>query len=289
MSAAPSESTFELAVGEPQRRLVGRVRGAATEGDAPRPLVVLVHGYLASMDFGFMPHVAQALDGCSIATVAFDHSGSGHSHGPDGTVGPLEDEAGFATNTYARELEDLAAVTEFVRCGAIPGVDPRRLGLFGHSRGAAMALVHASETPHYRALCSWSAGSHIARYEPSRLLEWQRDGSLEVPLPDGRRWRLALDLFEDFTRHAARYDLVRAGARFTGQWLLVSAANDRAVPLSEVTSFVERVNTERRHPAIHEVVPGGGHNFGPAAREPKPSPWTQMALHASVRFFRDHL
>jgi alpha-beta hydrolase superfamily lysophospholipase len=289
MSATPSESTFELAVGEPQRRLVGRIRGAATEGETPRPLVVLVHGYLASMDFGFMPHVAQALDAGSIATVAFDHSGSGHTHGPDGTVGPLEDEAGFATNTYARELEDLAAVTEFVRCGAIPGVDPRRLGLFGHSSGAAMALVHASETSSYRALCSWAPGSHIARYEPARLLEWQRDGFLVVPLPDGRRWQLATDLFQDFTHNAARYDLVRAGVRFAGAWLLVSSANDRAVPLGEVTGFVERVNAERRVPAIHQVIPGGGHNFGPATSEPQPSSWAQMAIHATVQFFREHL
>ncbi|MEZ5977506.1 MAG: prolyl oligopeptidase family serine peptidase [Planctomycetota bacterium] len=286
MSRTLASQSFELEVGAPSRRLRGRVVGAAPESRPSHPVVVLVHGYLASMDWGFFPAIARVLVERGIATVAFDLTGGGVS---GARPGELDDELGFSRNTYAQELEDLAAITEFVRSGAVLGVDPRRAGILGHSRGAAMALVHAAESGAYRALCSWSGGSRVARYEPHRLEEWQRDGSLRVPLGDGRTWRLERDLYRDFERNRTRYDLVRAGARFAGAWRFVHGERDRAVPEAEVRAFVEQLERAGRERPELAVVPAAGHNFGGAGRVERVGRPLREALDATASFFEREL
>lgn len=266
----------------------GRVVGAAGDGEPPRPHVVAVHGYLTAHTWGFFPPLAEALAARGIATVLFDLSGGGVSGRDPHAPWALDDETGFATNTYAQELDDVAAVTELVRSGSVSGLDPQRAGLIGHSRGAAVALVHASEVGGYRALASWSAGGHVGRYEPHRLEEWERDGVLEVRLGDGRIWKLERDLFHDFTEHAARYDLVAAARRFEGPWLLVSGGRDRATTPEEVRDFIASVEAQRVAPTELVVVDGAGHNFGAradtfASGELRPS--LRAALDATVAFF----
>jgi len=301
VSAFDQGQRFELEPGGAARRrdgrpvlVRGRVVGAAPEGRAPRPHVVAVHGYLTSQSWGFFPLLANALAARGIATVLFDLSGGGVSGRDADAPWALDDEVGFATNTYAQELDDLAAVTELVRSGSVPGVDRERAGLIGHSRGAAVALVHASEVGGYRALASWSAGGHVGRYEPERLRAWEENGVLDVRLGDGRVWHLERDLFHDFTRHATRYDLAAAARRYDGPWLLVSGGRDRATTPLEVRTFVQSVERDRIAPTELRVIEGAGHNFGARAdtwREVERDgdaalrPSLREALDATLDFF----
>lgn len=270
----------------------GRVVGAAPEGRPPRPHVVAVHGYLTSMHWGFFPLLANELASVGIATVLFDLSGGGVSGREPDAPWTLDDEVGFATNTYAQELDDVAAVTELVRSGCVTGVDPERAGIMGHSRGAAVALVHASEVGGYRALAGWSAGGHVGRYEPERIRAWQEDGVLDVRLGDGRVWNLERDLYDDFTENAARYDLEAAARRFEGPWLLVAGTRDRATTVEEIRSFVGSVENARLAPTRLHLIGGAGHNFGARAdtwREGEPRASLREALHVTTEFFRESL
>lgn len=278
---ASCSQAFELAVGSPERRLRGRVT-AGEPGASPRPVVVLAHGYLASMDWGFLPPLERALAAAGLAVVSFDFTGNGVS---GRRAGRLDDEPGFARNTYAQELEDLAAVTAHVRReGRGLGLDASRLGLFGHSRGAAMSLVHASEHGAVSALCSWSAGGHVGRYDPHRLVEWERNGYLEIALGHGRKWRLERDLWHDFTNNAARYDLRAAALRYAGAWMIVQGERDRATTPEELRRFLTGLGTRRPAPPELHFIAGAGHNFGARRSDELRAPLTE-ALELTAAFF----
>lgn len=294
----PPGQSFELELPHARRRdgerpvVRGRVVYAAPDGSAPRAHVVAIHGYLTSMNWGFFPVLAEALAERGIATVLFDLSGGGVRGTDPDRPWALDDEIGFATNTYAQELDDVAAVTELVRSGCVPGVDPARAALFGHSRGAAMALVHASEVGGYRAVVGWSAGGHVGRYDPERLVEWADNGVLEVRLGDGRLWKLERDLFHDFTEHAGRYDLQAAARRFDGPLLIVNGARDRATTQDEARAFVGAIESTRVAPTTLHMVEGAGHNFGARAgtwRQREPRSMLREALDVTLDFFERSL
>jgi uncharacterized protein len=297
--ALPPGQAFELELPHARTRrdgscpvVRGRVVGAAPEVSIPRAHVVAIHGYLTSMSWGFFPVLADELAQRGIATVLFDLSGGGVRGADRRHPWALDDEVGFATNTYAQELDDVAAVTELVRSGCVPGVDPARGALLGHSRGAAMALVHAGEVGGYRAVVGWSAGGHVGRYDPERLVEWAENGVLEVRLGDGRTWKLERDLFHDFTENAGRYDLKAAARRFDGPLLIVNGARDRATTQEEARAFVAAIEPTRVAPTTLHFVDGAGHNFGVRAdtwRARERRPTLREALDVTLGFFERSL
>ncbi len=269
---------------DPRRRVRGRMGLPA--GAPPFPAVVLVHGYFSGKDLHFFPALEQALLRIGLATFCFDLSGSGLDEG-----GAWTEEACFAHNTYAWELEDTLEVLRFAR--AQPHVRAGSIALFGHSRGAAVATVAAAEdglagglegrAPGVKALCLWSAPARVGRYEPARLELWRRQGWLPVVDPDGRELRLERDLLDDFEPLPARYDLLARAASFDGPVLLLRGERDRAVGDGETQALA------RAFPRAEVVtVAGAGHNFGAKLRggdAPDPSvvgPRLARALEVST-------
>ena len=285
MTVQPFELDLPVRDGVPAARRVVRGRVHLPDrGTGPWPYVVLVHGYLAFMDWAFIPTLVERLRGAGLAAVAFNLSGSGV--GAD--LADFTDPVGFAHNTYEQELEDLAAVASAVERGALGPLDLSAGGLWGHSRGSAMAVLHADRRQAagrrpYRSLVTWASAAHVGRYEPARLEEWRANGFLWVQLADGRRLRLERDLLDDFDGAPARLDVLRAAGRLDLPVLLVQGARDRSVREDEARAL------EAAYPAgrasVH-VVPGAGHNF--AARHPLDEirPPLEEALSVTVDHFR---
>lgn len=281
---------IELAVraGVPcERRVIrGRVHGLDPAG-RPRPFVLLAHGYLTFMDWGFHPPLVESLVTSGIVAVSFNFSGSGV--GPE--LDDFTDPTGFAHNTYEQELEDLDAVADRAFGGDLGPLDPAGAGLWGHSRGSAMAVLHAARrrrrgAPGYRALCTWASAAHVGRYDPERLEQWRRDGHLWVQLADGRRLRLERDLLEDFGDRPARLDVLAAAAELDVPTLLVQGERDRAVSAAEVERLLAAYPPGR---ARSEVIAGAGHNF--AAKHPlrEVRPPLAEALRLTRAHFSEHL
>ncbi len=271
---------------EPSRTLRGRVVVAADTGGAagstPRPHVLLVHGHRGFMDWSYFPLLADRLAGAGLAVVAFNLSGSGI--GPDLTA--FTDPEAFAANTYTRELEDLDRVRAEIDRGALPGVDPARRGIYGHSRGGGMALLHAADHGDYTALCLWAPMHRVALFGAESRRSFERRGHILSPLPTGGVLRLDRSVLDDAERNAERLDIGRACARLRAPTRVLYGSRDRLLEEGAATAL------ETSFPpgvATFEVIEGGNHTLGarhPLATTPAP---LERGLSKTVEWFVRHL
>lgn len=281
MSASPRSERLELPgqfAGFPVR---GTLLRPAPESHPRPPCVVLVHGYTAHRDHGFLPELARRCAAAGLATVRFDFSGDGRR--ADGSI----DEAVLGRNTYRAELADLTTLRDWLRARA--DLDPTRLGIAGHSRGGAMALVHAAESHAaglpYRAVATWAAMDGILRFSPERLAQWRAQGHIDVLHHTlRRRVRLQRSVLDDAEAHRTRLDVPGSAARLGAPLLVVHGRRDRAVESSCAERLAAAAATSPHGATLH-WIDEAGHAFG--AREPLQEipPRLETLLTTTVRFF----
>jgi len=255
--ATPVLTRFQLrgADGGPLRGDVRRAGGGA------RPAVVICHGFKGFKDWGFFPHLADRLARAGLVAVSFNFSGSGV--GPDGETFSEPERFGHAT--FGHDLADLAAVVGALESGTLAGTPPPpAIGLFGHSRGGGVALLHARETSRAGALVTWAAIATAHRWGAETVSRWRAQGKLAVtnqrtgdvlPLyPD------VLDELDGDTR--GRFDIGAAAGQLECPWLQVHGAVDESVPVQEARDLWDRSGRKSRL----LVLPHGSHTFG--ARHP---------------------
>lgn len=259
-----------------ERTLHGRIDLPAN-GQPPFPVVVIAHGYTSFMDWGFFPPLVSALAERGYASLRFNFSGSGI--GPD-LVTMTRPEV-FRKNSYLHELADLHLLRDRLRSGFWPELDPSRCSLLGHSRGAAMGIVHAAEDGGYETVISWAGMDSILQFTHERLRLWEEQGELDVMHWTARR-RLPLDVA---TLHAARadadrLDILAACRRLRCRLLVVMGDADRSLPFA----VAERLRAAAGDRGTLCRIPGGDHTFGARhpIQEPLPGP-LEEALDVTLR------
>ncbi len=175
----------------------------------PAPVVVAVHGWGANGST--LAPLVEPLVRAGIAVVLFDAA----NHG---------DSSAEAFSSLPRFAEDLAAVLDALR--TMQAVDTARVGLLGHSVGAAAVLLHTARHGGVRGVVSLSAFAH-----PAEVMErWLQEH--HIP----RRWvgtaileHVQEVIGERFDHIAPEHQLPRIGCPV----LLVHGKQDRTVPLSD--------------------------------------------------------
>ena len=291
MSTEVRAVEVELPAADPDAAAAGqRIRGEALvparAAGAVAQGVILCHGFKGFGRWGFFPYLAERLAAEGLTAVTFDFSGSGV--GPDReTFTELE---AFAHNGYRRELADLAAVE---REALARGWVRRGYGLFGHSRGGGVAVLHAGRVPapgepvEVGALVTWAAIAGVARWSPEDVAGWRARGYIDVPnTRTGQLLRLdvgALDEIERL-RHTV-LDVAAAAARVRAPWLIVHGTADETVSVDD---------GRRLHaaaPAVSELLLLDGVSHAFDARHPMgaPPPVVDHAVRSTAEFFLRHL
>lgn len=253
--------------------------------DAPGPAVVVCHGFKGFMEWGFFPFIAELLADRGFVVVRFDFSGAGVRPGKD----RVSDVGAFRDDTYGRELAELRAVLGGIEEIADGRVDRRRVGLFGHSRGGAIALLAAARPEvgvEVAALVTWAAIARLDRWSEEEKKRWRRDGELPVVnARTGQELALGVGLLDEVERHGAALDPLAAARRRRAPWLIVHGETDESVPFAEGEALAAAASEPRELLA----VPGAGHTFG--ARHPfdGPTPHLVAAMNATQTWFRRHL
>ena len=128
-----------------------------------RPAIMVLHGFGSNKDAATSKTVSRIFTSLGYVALRFDMRGCGESEGVRGRVICLE------------QVADTSAALEFL--GTHPGVDPRRIGVFGHSFGAAVA-VYAAGTDKRIAACissgGWGHGEKKFRKQHESPQAWKR-------------------------------------------------------------------------------------------------------------------
>jgi pimeloyl-ACP methyl ester carboxylesterase len=216
----------------------------------PVPVVVAVHGWGANGST--LAPMVEPLVRAGIAVVLFDAASHGES-------------SAEAFSSLPRFAEDLAAVLDALR--EMPAIDAKRVGLLGHSVGAAAVLLHTARQGGVRAVVSLSAFAH-----PREVMErWLQEH--HIP----RRWvggaileHVQAVIGERFDHIAPEHQL----ARIACPVMLVHGEQDQTVPLSDA----HRLHALLRSGEL--LVVEGDHDLR-----------VSLAPHADqlVHFFRTHL
>jgi len=260
----------------------GTIRGDVRipDGPPPRTAVVVVHGFKGYKDWAFFPWVADRLAADRHAVVSFNMTGSGIGLDPHA----FTELDAFAANTYSRELADLGAVVAAVRRTLLPR-PPDRLGILGHSRGGAEAILHTAHDPDVDALVTWSAVARLDRWSEETRREWREGGRIYVlNTRTGQQMPLDVTLLEDLEARGEDLSVERAAERLEAPWLILHGSADETVAAEEAARLA-RARTDARL----ILVEGAGHTFGAGHPFSGPGRGLQTAMTATLAHFRAHL
>jgi alpha-beta hydrolase superfamily lysophospholipase len=229
-----------LVIGSPGGNLPGWFIRA--DGPAPRPAVVLVHGW-GSNRARMLPFAA-FLRAAGFHAVLFDVRGHGQS--PPETVPMSGAEFGI----------DAAAAVD----AAAARPDVSAVGLLGHSMGGVGASLAAAARPGVGALvvASAPADPRLLVRETFRMAELPIPGVVAHPLA----WLTLRLLLRPRGHRVSAASARHAVAAYGGPLLLVQGDADELVPLRDL-GLLERAAQGRSGPAPARslVVPGGRHRW----------------------------
>jgi pimeloyl-ACP methyl ester carboxylesterase len=194
----------------------------------------------------------------------------------------------FRAATPSRDLDELLWLIDQLPEVDERHIDPERVGLFGHSRGGAMAILAAAEPRlggRVAALVTWAALATFDRAAAAEKELWRRRGAFPFTnARTGQELEVGVEFLDDVERNVERLDVRRAAARIAAPWLIVHGERDETVPMAEGRELAAAAPA-----ADHLEVPGAGHTFGATHPLAGPSRELITAMNATQTWFRRHL
>jgi alpha-beta hydrolase superfamily lysophospholipase len=138
-----------------------------------RPAFLALHGFGSSKESAMMRTVTRLFTSLGYVALRFDMRGCGESEGQRGRVICLE------------QVLDTGGAFEFL--AGTGHVEAERIGVFGHSFGAAVAVYAAGTNPHIAACISsggWGHGEKKFRKQHASPEAWKRFSAM---MQEGRR------------------------------------------------------------------------------------------------------
>src|SRR6266480_517592 len=138
-----------------------------------RPAFLALHGFGSSKESAMIRTVTRMFTSLGYVALRFDMRGCGESEGQRGRVICLE------------QVQDTAGALEFL--AGTGHVEPERIGVFGHSFGAAVAVYAAGTNARIAACISsggWGHGEKKFRKQHASPAAWKRFSAM---MHDGRR------------------------------------------------------------------------------------------------------
>lgn len=253
-----------------------RIRCEAHTPQAPIGTVIICHGFKGFARFSFFPYLAEMLADADCRAVTFDFSGSGVGEDREN----FTNRDAFTRNTYLQELDDLAAVVDEARVRH--WVDDG-YGLFGHSRGGGIAILHAARDSSVKALATWAAISATNRWPPEVVAQWRERGFMDIPNSrTGDVIPISTDLLHEVENFGTTtLNIARAASRVRRPWLIVHGSEDETVPLHEG----ERLARQSGDCGDLRVLDGVNHSFGGKHPLDEVTDTLESATRLTVDFF----
>ena len=229
------------------------------------PAIVICHGFKGFKNWAFFPFLAESLAQADYIALTFNFSRNGI--GPD--LQNFTELDQFEKNTYSHELNDLNCIIDAIASGEIGKglIDPEKIGLIGHSRGGAIALLHTPNDPRIKSLVTWSAIATVERYTAEQIKLWKSEKFLEFENKrTGQMMRVGLELLKDIQKNKKALNIAAAAEKIETPTLVIHGQEDESVPVAESQIIFDHLASTQKELMIIE---GGTHTFG--ARHPMES------------------
>ena len=255
------------------------IRGEARLPQDPKGTVVICHGFKGFAHFSFFPYVAEQLATAGFRAITFDFSGSGIGEDREN----FSTKEAFTHNTYLQELADLDAV--IAECRVNDWIDGG-YGLFGHSRGGGIAILHAARDSNVKALATWAAISSTNRWPPEVVADWRQRGFIDI---ENARTKdvipLSIEILHEVEELGeTRLNIASAAARITAPWLIVHGSDDETLNVSEGERLAALAKS-----GDFMVLDGVNHSFGGKHPLTEITPTLESITRETVGFFEKHL
>lgn len=252
-----------------------------------KPLLLFLHGFKGFKDWGPFPLVCERFAEQQFVTISFNFS---HNGVADDLMEFTELDR-FARNTVSLELEEIRDILARVVSDELEidrsELDLERIGVVGHSRGAALAILSGAHYHEIKAVSAWAPVSRFDRYTERQKLKWREEGYLEaMNMRTGQRMRMNSGFLDDLEAHKERLDIPRAAHHLTemGKPLqIIAASEDLTAPPKEAEEIARA--TKAGTTDIH-ILSKTGHTFG--AEHPFAG-WTtpfEEAMAMTIDFFK---
>jgi len=199
--------------------------------------LVFVHGFKGFKDWGFVPYLGEyfANQGFHVITFNFSHNGIGENKNEFTELDK------FAENTYSREVRELNEVITAFRNDFFEVKGNADIGVIGHSRGGAIALLTCSERKDVNAVATWASVANLDRYSDRQKKEWRRKGYFEaLNTRTHQIMRQNISLLDDIENNKETELNIRVAVNKLNRPLLIAhGVQDMAVPISEAEQLYE--------------------------------------------------
>jgi dienelactone hydrolase len=255
-----------------------------TYGSEKAPCLIYIHGFKGFKDWGFVPYSGEYLanNGFFVITFNFSHNGIGDS--------PLEftELEKFAKNTFSLEVEELNEVIDAYQFNFFGGNANKGVGLIGHSRGGAIALLAASEKKDVKSVTVWASVSKLDRYSERQKEEWRKKGVFEVlNTRTNQVMPLNISLLDDIEQNKnGKLYLEKAVSELNKPLLILHGEQDLAVKVDEgkeIYSWADKKLTE------FYPIEATGHTFDIKHPFEGSNPKFDFVLNKTEEFFIKNL
>jgi len=207
--------------------------------DNSRHGIILGHCFTCSRHTKILRDLSLALVDVGFKVLRFDFSGNGQSEG------------NFSESSYSKQVDDIKTAASFMSAQ-----DVSWIGVAGHSMGAMVALLAASQMDSIKAICTLAAkASPLQSFHflsQDQIQELQKTGRVNF-ISRGRN----LELTEAFFADAAKYDLSSIMPSLLQPLMVVHGDMDEIIPVENAYKLEQykRSNTELA------IISGADHMF----------------------------
>ncbi|MBZ0200433.1 MAG: dienelactone hydrolase family protein [Ignavibacteriaceae bacterium] len=233
-----------------------RISAFGLENIQTSPCLIFVHGFKGFKDWGFGPYIGEyfADNGFFAITFNFSHNGVGKS------LTEFDELEKFSENTFSLEISELSEMIDAYKNGFFGTTSNSNIGLVGHSRGGAIALLTAAGKMEVDAVAVWSSVSKLDRYSERQKDNWRKKGAFEVMnMRTKQTMRLNKTLLDDIEKNSeTTLNIQHAVSKLNRPLLLIHGEQDLAVPVDEGAQLYEWSDKSLSR---FTTIPAAGHTF----------------------------
>lgn len=229
------------------------------EGTRDAPTIIIMHGFKGFKDWGFFPNLASRMTASGYATVCFNFTRNGIGN----DLNNFTELDKFAENTISHELSDMEVVLNAIKSGDVGKniIDPGKLGIMGHSRGGAIAILTAQKfQDDFQALVTWSSISSFNRYSDEQIKQWESKGYIEIENSRTHQMmRINKVFWEDLRKNKSKLDVLKAVKDLEIPSLFVHGDADTSVTQDESEALLDSCSAYSKR---LELIEGANHTYG---------------------------